>query len=159
MDLPIEIVMLAAAAILFIFLIFLIVLSVKLKNVKKRHAALLNGTTGMNIEEVVIQLQEQFNTLKARSDQADQGIQFIREDMTRMKSRVGVYRFNAFAESGSDLSFAVALVDDEGTGVVLSGIHNREQTYVYAKPLEKGQSKYTLSPEEKEAVNRSSLKE
>jgi len=159
MELPIEVVILAAAVIVFIFLIMVIVLWVKLNRLKKSYTALLNGTTGMNIEEVVVNLQNQYNLVKAQNEQADHAIQTIRQDMTRMKSRLGVYRFNAFSEGGSELSFAIAWVDDEGTGVVLSGIHNREQTYVYAKPLEKGQSKYALSPEEKEAINRSSLKE
>ncbi|WP_159888104.1 DUF4446 family protein [Paenibacillus puerhi] len=159
MELPIEVVLLAAAAILFIFLILLIIMWVKLNRVKKTYTALLNGQTGMNIEEVVIGLQDRYNALKVQTDQADQSIQNIRQDMIRMKSRLGVYRFNAFSESGSDLSFAIALVDEEATGVVLSAIHNRDQAYVYAKPLVKGQSKYALSPEEKEAINRSSLKE
>jgi hypothetical protein len=71
-----------------------------------------------------------------------------------MKSKVAISRYNAFDKQGSDLSFTVALMDEEANGVLLTGIHSREQTYVYAKPVEGGKSTYNLSPEEKDTLNR-----
>ena len=50
------------------------------------------------------------------------------------------------------MSFSLAILSEEEEGIVLTGLHNRESSYVYAKPLKDGQSKYPLSPEEKEAV-------
>ncbi len=159
MIIPVEVVFVAAAAIMVVFMIIVITLWVKLNKLRKKYMAMLNGTGSMNMEEIIIDLQQKCNDLKRSSEAADQTVQRIREHLNRMKSHVGIYRYNAFAESGSDLSFSVAFVDEQKNGVVLSGIHNREQTYVYAKPIEQGQSKYTLSPEEKEAINRSLLKE
>jgi hypothetical protein len=72
--------------------------------------------------------------------------------LKKMKSKVGIHRYNAFSDTGSDLSFSVAILDEYQDGVLLTGIHNREQTYIYAKPIQRGQSQYTLSPEEKEAI-------
>ena len=54
----------------------------------------------------------------------------------------------------SDLSFAVALLDEENSGVVFNGIYSREMSNIYAKPVEKGNSSYTLSDEEAEAINK-----
>lgn len=159
MIIPVEVVLLAAAAIMLVFLIIVISLWVKLNKLRKKYTAMLNGEGSTNIEEIVIDLQQKWNDLKRSNEATDQTINRIREELSRMKSHVGIYRYNAFAERGSDLSFSVAIVDEQKNGVVLSGIHSREQTYVYAKPLEQGQSKYTLSPEEKEAINRSLLKE
>ena len=73
--------------------------------------------------------------------------------LSTLKGRVGVHRFNAFSDSGSDLSFSVAFINEAEDGVVLTGIHGREQTFLYAKPIDKGQSAYMLSPEEKTAIN------
>ncbi len=68
--------------------------------------------------------------------------------------KVGVVRYSAFKDTGSDLSFAVALLDEQNSGVVFNGIYSREMSNIYAKPVEKGNSSYTLSAEEAEAIRR-----
>jgi hypothetical protein len=67
---------------------------------------------------------------------------------------VGVVRYNAIANTGADLSFAIALLDQNNNGFVLNGIYSRDGSYTYAKPIENGQSKYNLSDEEKEALTK-----
>ena len=52
------------------------------------------------------------------------------------------------------MSFAVALLDEQNSGVVFNGIYSREMSNIYAKPVEKGNSSYTLSAEEAEAIRR-----
>lgn len=76
-----------------------------------------------------------------------------------LKLRAGVdraelIRFSAFENVGSDLSFAFALLNQEGSGVVLSAIHSREDSRVYAKPINGGQSAYSLSQEEIEVITK-----
>ena len=68
--------------------------------------------------------------------------------------KVGVVRFRAFEDTGSDLSFAVALLDSEDNGVVLSSLFGRTESRVYAKPVEHGASSYLLSTEENEALSK-----
>lgn len=68
--------------------------------------------------------------------------------------KVGMIRYNAFQDVGSDLSFAVAILNNEDTGIVLNGIYARDMSNIYAKPIVKGTSKYTLTKEEKEAIRR-----
>jgi hypothetical protein len=67
-------------------------------------------------------------------------------------TRVGVVRFNAFHDVGSDLSFALALLNQRGDGVVISSLYGREECRSYAKPVQGGVSSYNLSQEEKEAI-------
>ena len=66
--------------------------------------------------------------------------------------RVGVLRYDAFEDVGGRLSFSCALLDDHGTGVVLTSINGRQETRVYAKPVVAGTSTYNLSREEEEAI-------
>ena len=61
-------------------------------------------------------------------------------------------RYNAYKDTGSDLSFTLALLDRNNNGVVLNGIYARDMSNIYAKPIENGMSKYVLSNEEKEAI-------
>ena len=63
-------------------------------------------------------------------------------------------RYSAFKDTGSDLSFTLALLNKENTGVVLNGIYSSDMSNIYSKPVEKGESNYTLSEEEKQAINK-----
>jgi len=65
---------------------------------------------------------------------------------------VALLRYDAFEDVGGRLSFSFALLDDEGTGVVLTSINGRQETRVYAKPVTEARSSYNLSVEEEEAI-------
>lgn len=67
---------------------------------------------------------------------------------------VGLVRFDAFEDMGGHLSFAAALLDAEGSGLVLTSINGRQETRIYAKSVERGASRYHLSEEEREAIRR-----
>jgi hypothetical protein len=67
---------------------------------------------------------------------------------------VGLVRYDAFEDVGGRLSFSCALLDDLGTGVVMTSINGRHDTRVYAKPVSEGQSAYSLSIEEEEAIRK-----
>jgi hypothetical protein len=75
-------------------------------------------------------------------------------DIAQSVSRVAVVRFDAFEQLGGRLSFAAALLDDHGDGIVLSSIHGRSETRVYAKGVRSGQSDHPLTPEERQAIGR-----
>ena len=68
--------------------------------------------------------------------------------------RVGLVRFSPFHDTGGDQSFALALLDGRGDGVVITALHSRTDSRLYAKPIERGGSAYALTPEELEAMNR-----
>jgi hypothetical protein len=65
---------------------------------------------------------------------------------------VALLRFDAFEDVGGRLSFSCALLDEHGTGVVLTSINGRQETRVYAKPVTERASSYHLSTEEAEAI-------
>ena len=82
-------------------------------------------------------------------------------DVLRAKNciqKVGIYRYNAYKDTGSDLSFTVCLLDEKNNGVVFNGIYSRDMSNIYAKPIENGMSKYKVTPEEQEAINRAMVK-
>ena len=63
--------------------------------------------------------------------------------------KVGFLRFNPFEHTGGDQSFAVALLDRENHGIVLSSLYTREGVRIYAKEIQSGVSRHALSDEEK----------
>jgi hypothetical protein len=72
----------------------------------------------------------------------------------RALQRVGMVRFNAYADTGGDQSFALALTDEDGNGTVLNGLFHRSECRVYAKPVTRWESTYPLTDEEQEALRK-----
>jgi hypothetical protein len=67
---------------------------------------------------------------------------------------LGMVRFQAFSDTGSDLSFALALINGAGDGVVMSSLYGREESRSYAKPVSGGNSSYHLTEEERAAIQK-----
>ncbi|TJY41711.1 DUF4446 family protein [Cohnella pontilimi] len=144
---------------LLVLLIWVAAVASRVRKLKKAHAKMI-GDTGVNgLEDVLHHVHEHLISLDRKQQVQEATLSQQERRLTAMKGRVGVHRFNAFAETGSDLSFSVAIVNDEQDGVVITGIYGREQTFLYAKPLDKGQSSYTLTPEEKIAISQALPKE
>jgi hypothetical protein len=74
------------------------------------------------------------------------------ETMRAAIGHVALLRYDAFEDVGGRLSFSCALLDDRGNGVVLTSINGRQETRVYAKPIQEGRSAYNLSLEEEEVL-------
>lgn len=135
-----------------VMLIILVTNSVRLGKLKMRMSALLGDTGGNSLEEAIVGNHEQLSELRTEQQRLNQNIDNLSRRLKQMKAKTAIMRYNAFQETGSDLSFSVAIVDESGNGLVLTGIHSRNGTQIYAKPLEQGQSKYPLSPEEVEVI-------
>ncbi len=80
---------------------------------------------------------------------ADKRQQVLIEGSVR---HVSLLRYDAFEDVGGRLSFSCAMLDDHGSGVVLTSINGRQETRVYAKPITERASTYNLSVEESEAI-------
>lgn len=74
-----------------------------------------------------------------------------KKDLERLV-RVGMVRYNPYGDTGGDQSFSIALLSEKGSGVVITSLHARSGTRVFAKPVHEGDSKHELSKEEQEAV-------
>ncbi len=81
-----------------------------------------------------------------------QAVGDLRVDVGRALRHLAVVRYDAFGDMGGHLSWSMALLDDEGDGVVLTAIHGRAETRTYAKNVTGWSSTQQLSPEETEAV-------
>ena len=76
----------------------------------------------------------------------------LERDLKRAFSRVGLVRYNPFEDTGGNQSFALALLDEHGDGFVVSSLHTRNLTRVYAKGIKGGRSDAGVSDEEAEAL-------
>ncbi|MFD2117408.1 DUF4446 family protein [Paenibacillus yanchengensis] len=152
-DMSTEMIAISILSILWIILfVWLIVISVKFKKVKTKYNSFIAGQGVHDLENVVIAIQEKIQLNGTQLQQIEEQLQTVQQRMPLQKSKVGIVRFNPFGETGHNLSFAIAIINEQQDGIVLSAIHNRENSIVYAKPISQGQSTYKLTPEELEAV-------
>lgn len=109
-----------------------------------------NGTTGL--DEVLDGQAKRIEQLASRVD-ALNALERELEATSRLAlQKVGVVRFNPFQDSGGDQSFAIALLDQGGSGVVVSSLHGRAETRIFAKQVSNGRSRHALSDEEQQAI-------
>lgn len=117
-----------------------------------RH--LVTGTSGGNLEGMLNDHIAQVRETAVQAQAADQLAHHLQEKSSHSLRHVGVVRFNPFHNTGGDQSFALALADDHGDGLVLSSLYARDVTRVYAKPLNQWGSTYSLTEEERQAIAR-----
>lgn len=66
--------------------------------------------------------------------------------------KIGLVKFNPFDDAGGNMSFALAILNDHDDGMIISSLHGREGTRIYAKPVKAGSSTHKLTDEETEAI-------
>lgn len=121
---------------------------------RRRLRRVLPDGQAVTLDQVLERQLEQVETLAQRLDALNKLHHELEELTNRTIQKVGVVRYNPFADSGGDQSFAIALLDSLGNGVVISSLHSRTETRVFAKPVQAGRSRYPLSDEEQEAIKK-----
>ncbi|HIW33218.1 MAG TPA: DUF4446 family protein [Candidatus Paenibacillus intestinavium] len=125
----------------------------KLKKLRKSYVNVMEGAGVENLEGIITSLKEEQKLQNAEIEQAAHRIANVEARIPQQKSNIAIKRYNAFSNTGSDMSFSVAITNDQKDGIVLTSIHSRDGAYIYGKPVEKGASQYSLTPEELEVIN------
>jgi hypothetical protein len=120
---------------------------------EKRLALATEGDSGL--VGIVESLAARLADITSRTDRLTARSEQIEAALARAVRGVGLVRFRAFEDTGGDQSFALALTDGEGNGVVLSALYGRDATRVYAKPVEGWLSPKPLGAEEEQALAQS----
>lgn len=102
-------------------------------------------------EEVIKQVFE----LKERVDKLEDYILKIEDTQLKHVQRVELLRYNPYDDTGGDQSFSLAMLDDQGNGIVLTSLHARSGTRVFAKPISEGKAaKHQFSKEEEIVIKK-----
>ena len=143
------------AILLIVLLISYVVLIIKTSNLNKRYKQFMKKLgNGKNIEEDLENYMYRVEKVERQNSELHLICKEMGNQLSGCVQKIGIVRYNAFKDTGSDLSFAIALLDEDNTGVVMNGIYSREMSNIYAKPVEKGKSPYTISEEEKLAIDK-----
>lgn len=139
----------------FILLLILYIINcIKLSKLRKGYANFMKKLgNGKNLEEMLKNYVEKVEEVYQKNIELDAFCKKLDSDMAGCLQKVGIVRYSAFKDMGSDLSFALAILDEKNNGVVLNGIYSREISNIYAKPITEGKSNYTISQEEQKAID------
>ena len=147
--------LLAIVAVICVLLISVIVLIAKFSSLNKKYKNfIVKIGNGSNFEEDLETYMNRVNEVEEENKINSESIEILKNNLTRCIQKIGMVRYNAFKDVGSDLSFTLALLDENDNGVVLNGIYSRETSNIYAKPIKSGKATYTLSDEETEAIQK-----
>ena len=146
----------ALAVAVLLLLLVVILLARRVGRVGGRVTGITRGEEGQSLEDVLGAHLEKVHGLAREVDRLNARTGALEAAGLRAFSRVGLVRYNPFEETGGNQSFALALLDMEGNGWVLSSLHARSGTRVYAKAIRGGRSDAALSEEETAAIRQAS---
>jgi len=132
-----------------------IVLSVRLTTLGEKYRKFMRGSSGKNFESMLLDHLEDIEAAIERVNIINEDLISVKNQMERCIQKCNIIRYNAFSDTGSDLSFSIAMLDNFNDGFIITGIYGRNESINYAKPISKGVSKYPLSVEEELVLNRS----
>ena len=143
----------SALAVMVLFFLFLLTVR-RIALLSRRLDRFMKGSSGDSIEDMVLEYKQRIEGLESLGGALNGRVKALETIQRGCIQKTGLVRYNAFCDTGCDLSFSLALLDSDGSGVVLSSLYGRNESIMYAKPLVNGKSRYALSAEEQEAVNR-----
>lgn len=138
-----------------VILLFIIVLvqGKAINNMESRYRKMMRGTSTQNLEELIINNLDSINESEEKSKECLKEIEELKKKTKSCVQKIAITRYKAFEDIGSDLSFSIAMLDENNDGLILTGIFGRNESTTYAKPVDKGISRYDLSEEELDVLN------
>lgn len=145
--------LLTAVIVLVLILIILLIVQVsKTSKLKKRLDQFLTGKDGYSLEEEFSSLFEDTKFLKANAEKQKKDIRILYKKLESAYQKMGLIKYDAFNQMGGQLSFSLALLDENNNGFILNSVHSTEGCYSYTKDIKNGECSIELGKEESEAL-------
>ena len=137
-----------------ILLVNVIRSNMRLNRLERKYKSFMKGSDAQSLEKVFVRKFAQIDRLYEAKEAQEHDINFIKKNFTRIFSKYGVEKYDAFDDVGGKLSFALALLDKDNSGLILNAVHSRDNCFLYLKEIVKGESYVMLSQEEVEALRK-----
>ncbi len=122
--------------------------------INKKINSLLGGLEAKgSLASTIKHYMVEVKSANEKFEALEKNYQYISQIAAGSLQKTAIVRFNPFENTGGDQSFALSVLDHNDSGFILTSIHSREGTRIYIKPVRYGTSDYTLSKEEKSALD------
>ena len=141
-----------------ILIVLYIVNTIKLSKIRESYSQFMKKLgNNTNIEDDLRRFISKVEQVEQENKEIQEYANNLNSNMKGCLQKIGIVRYSAFSDVGSDLSFTLAMLDAKDNGVILNGIYSADSSNIYAKPITNGTSTYALSQEEKEALEKAKL--
>lgn len=151
-NLDIGYVLIPMAVLILILLILLVVQICRVGKLKKRLDKLVLGKDAQSLEDDIITLFEDNKFLKNDTEKNKKDIRTLFKNMESTYQKMGLVKYDAFNQMGGQLSFCLALLNENNNGFIINSVHSTEGCYSYTKEIRNGESSISLGKEEEEAL-------
>lgn len=124
---------------------------------EKRLKRFFLGKKAKDLEDTITILEQEINKLNKAKDNIEKEIVTINTKLRKSIRGLDTIRFNPFPDQGSNQSFAIGMLNEEGDGLVMSSLYSRERMSIFAKPIKNGKSTYELTTEEIEVLEKAKV--
>lgn len=135
-----------------VLLIVVLICIVKMNKLYRRYDLFMRGKDAETLEDTIMDLLEEMQELYAKDRANKDTMKLLSKQVKASFQKFGYVKYNAFPGMGGNLSFVVAMLDDNNTGFVLDAVHSKEGCYMYLKEVEEGSTEVLLGSEEQEAL-------
>lgn len=143
----------ATYTLIIILVVIIIVQTVKMNKLFKRYKKFMSGKNAKSLEKEIEGIFEDNKFIKASSDKNRKDIQSLYRKFERAFQKIGIVKYDAFNQMGGQLSFSLALLDENDNGFILNSVHSTEGCYSYTKEIKNGLCEISLGDEEKKALD------
>lgn len=152
-NLDISYLLVGMMAVLFILLVLVIVQTIRFSSILKKYKKFMSGKNAKSLEDNIEELFEDNQFIKSETDRNKRNIELLFHKVEGTFQKVGIVKYDAFAQMGGQLSFSLALLDENDNGFILNSVHSSEGCYSYTKEIENGICAISLGDEEKKALD------
>jgi len=142
------------AAVILIMIIMLIVLMCKFSRLKKKYQNFMLGKDAKSLEKDIIGLYEDNKFLKVTTEKNKKDIRMLYKKFESTYQKCGIVKYDAFQQMGGQLSFSLALLNENNDGFILNSVHSTDGCYSYTKEIKNGECAISLGEEEKQALDK-----
>ena len=142
------------AAAICILLLVVIIMMFKLGNMKKKYKKFMLGKDAKSLEKDIIGLYEDNKFFRVSVEKNKKDINDLYKKLIPCYQKCGIVKYDAFQQMGGQLSFSLALLNENNDGFVLNSVHSTDGCYSYTKEIKNGECAISLGEEEKLALNR-----
>ncbi len=128
--------------------------NMKITRLEKRYRMFMKGADGQTLEKEFTRKFNQIDRLFEAKEDHDNDITKLKKRFDKLYSKYGIEKYDAFDDVGGKLSFALCMLDQDNSGIILNAVHSRDNCFLYMKEIVKGESYVMLSQEEVEALRK-----
>ena len=149
----IEIILIVMLVLILILGVVLILTINRLNFISRKYYSLMTGKGGRDLEKIIRTRFKEMDKIKKMAKRVNEEHKEFKGHLDSCYNKMGIVKYDAFDQNAGELSSAMAILNEENSGMVLNAIHTKQGCYTYIKEITNGESEIPLSSEEAKAID------